>query len=77
MRRPSASTSWTKSIEPRCPGAVGSASLYSLIETAKANRIELFAYLRTIFTELPKATSLEDIEALVPLQKKSAENNAA
>ena len=75
MQRPSVSTSWTKSIEPRCPGAVGSANVYSLIDTAKSNRIEPFAYLKTIFTDLPKATSLENIEALVPLQKKSAENN--
>lgn len=47
-------------------GANATANLYSLIETAKANRIEPYRYLRHVFTELPKATSLEDIEALLP-----------
>lgn len=48
-------------------GAKASANLYSLIETAKANGLEPYGYLRHIFTELPKATSLEDIEALLPM----------
>ncbi len=48
-------------------GAKSSANLYSLIETAKANSIEPYAYLKTIFTELPLANSLEDIEALLPV----------
>ena len=47
-------------------GARASANLYSLIETAKANRIEPYAYRRHLFTELPKATSVEDYEALLP-----------
>lgn len=47
-------------------GVKASANLYSLIETAKANGLEPYAYLRQVFTELPKATSLEDIEALLP-----------
>jgi len=46
-------------------GAKSSANLYSLIETAKANGIEPFAYLKMIFTELPQANSLEEIEALL------------
>jgi transposase len=46
-------------------GAKASANLYSLIHTAKANGLEPYAYLRHVFTELPKATSLEDIEALL------------
>ena len=33
--------------------ANASANLYSLIETAKANGIEPYAYLRTVFSELP------------------------
>jgi len=37
-----------------------------LIETAKANGLEPYAYLRHVFTELPKATSVEDVEALLP-----------
>jgi transposase len=47
-------------------GAEASARLYSLIETAKANGIEPYAYLRQVFTELPRAESLADIEALLP-----------
>lgn len=47
-------------------GATSSANLYSLIETAKANELEPYAYLRKLFTELPKATSVEHIEALLP-----------
>ena len=38
----------------------------SLIETAKANGIEPYAYLRVLFAELPKATTVEEIEALLP-----------
>jgi hypothetical protein len=49
----------------------------SLIETAKANGIEPYAYLRLIFTELPQASSLEDIEALLPINSNNEENAAA
>ena len=48
-------------------GANASANLYSLIETAKANGIEPYGYLRSVFTELPQATSVDDIEALLPV----------
>ena len=47
-------------------GANASARLYSLIECAKANGIEPYAYLRHVFTELPKAQSLAEVEALLP-----------
>ena len=47
-------------------GAKASASLYSLVETAKANGLEPYAYLRHLFTELPKAQTVETIEALLP-----------
>jgi len=47
-------------------GARASANLYSLIETAKANGLEPYAYLRRVFTEMPAATTVEDIEALLP-----------
>ncbi|MCP3954171.1 MAG: IS66 family transposase [Desulfobacterales bacterium] len=49
-------------------GVKASASLYSLIETAKANGIEPYTYLKHVFTELPKATCLVDIGALLPIQ---------
>ena len=47
-------------------GVNASANLYSLIETAKANGLEPYAYLRHVFTELPKAQTVEAIEALLP-----------
>lgn len=47
-------------------GAQASANLYSLIETAKANGLEPYAYLRRVFTFLPAAQALADIEALLP-----------
>jgi len=47
-------------------GVKASANLYSLIETAKANGLEPYAYLRHLFTELPKADTVEAIEALLP-----------
>ena len=47
-------------------GVQASANLYSLIETAKANGLEPYAYLRHVFTELPKAETVEAIEALLP-----------
>ena len=47
-------------------GAEASALLYSLIETAKANELEPYAYLRYIFDNLPLAKTLEDYEALLP-----------
>ena len=47
-------------------GANASANLYSLIETAKANGHEPYAYLRRVLTELPKATTVEHVEALLP-----------
>ena len=47
-------------------GVKASANLYSLIETAKANGLEPYAYLRYLFTELPKAETVDAIETLLP-----------
>lgn len=47
-------------------GATASANLYSLIETAKANGLEPYAYLKRVFAELPNAKTLEQIENLLP-----------
>jgi transposase len=47
-------------------GAKASASLYSLVQTARANDLEPYAYLRRLFTELPAAQSVADFEALLP-----------
>ena len=38
-------------------GAAASAALYSLIESAKADKVEPYAYLKPVFTEIPKSTS--------------------
>ena len=55
---------WLFSGTPK--GAEASALLYSLIETAKINKLEPYAYLRHIFGKLPTASSLKDYEALLP-----------
>lgn len=47
-------------------GANASANLYSLIETAKANNLNVYDYLTRVFTDLPNARNIEDIEALLP-----------
>ena len=47
-------------------GAKASANLYSLIETAKANGLEPYHYLRYVFERLPAAQSLTNLEALLP-----------
>ena len=57
---------WLFSGSPR--GAHASATIYSLIETAKANGIEPYRYLRYVFTRLPLAKSKDDYRALTPLQ---------
>ena len=57
-------TTWLFSASVK--GVKASANLYSLIETAKANSLEPYAYLRYLFTELPKAGTVEAIEALLP-----------
>lgn len=47
-------------------GAKASANLYSLVETAKSCGLEPYSYLKYVFTELPKATTVEHVEALLP-----------
>ena len=47
-------------------GAEASATLFSLLETAKANGHEPYSYLRFIFEKLPYAETLEEYEALLP-----------
>jgi hypothetical protein len=45
-----------------------------LIESAKANGLEPFEYIKQVLTALPYAESVEDIEALLPWNIKK--NNA-
>lgn len=47
-------------------GAHAAATLYSLIETAKACGLEPYQYLRHIFTEIPHAQTEDDYRALLP-----------
>jgi len=55
---------WLFSGSPR--GAHASATLYSLIETAKANQLEPWAYLNYLFEKLPTAKSEQALLALLP-----------
>jgi transposase len=47
-------------------GANAGATLFSLIETAKACGLEPYRYLRFLFEKLPRAQTVEDYEALLP-----------
>ena len=47
-------------------GAKASAMLYSIIETAKANGVEPYTYLKLLFTQLPSCKTAEDVESLLP-----------
>ena len=47
-------------------GATASANLYSLIETCKANQVDPYAYLLSLFKILPLAKTADDYEALLP-----------
>lgn len=47
-------------------GAQASANLYSLMETAKANDLNPYAFLKYLFTELPNAEDVEAFERLLP-----------
>lgn len=53
-------------------GAAASASLYSLVESAKANGLEPYRYLRFVFEKLPFAESQSDYEELLPNRLKVA-----
>lgn len=56
-------------------GATASAQLYSLVETAKVNGKEPYAWLRHALECLPTATSVEDYEALLPWNCSPASSN--
>ena len=55
---------WLFADTPR--GAKASATVYSLIETAKANGLEPFAYLHHVLQHIGGASTVEEIEALLP-----------
>lgn len=56
---------WLFSDQPR--GAQASALFYSLIETAKANGLEPYAYFLYLFDRLPYAVTEEDWKQLLPI----------
>ena len=59
-------------------GAQASANLFSLVMTERANGVERFEYLNEVFEQLPAATTVEAIEALLPWSLKpilDAQNN--
>ncbi len=47
-------------------GAHASAAIYTLVESAKANGLEPYHYLRYLFTKLPAASTTEDYARLLP-----------
>jgi len=47
-------------------GANASANLYSLLQTCAANGIDGYRYLAAMLVALPRATSIDDYEALLP-----------
>ena len=53
-------------------GAVASARLFSLVESAKANGVEPHSYLTYLFTHLPRASTVEHFEALLPWNVKNS-----
>jgi transposase len=58
-------------------GAEASARLYSLIETAKANGLEPYAYLARVFAELPAAITAQDDAAITQLLPWNVAENRA
>jgi hypothetical protein len=53
-------------------GAHASANIYSLVETGKANGVNVYRYLIALFKALPRAQTAEDYEALLPWRLKPA-----
>ncbi len=51
-------------------GAEASATLYSIVSTAKSNGLNPYDYLRYILEELPRREKLEEIEELLPYNVK-------
>ena len=57
---------WMFSVKPE--GAVVSANIYSLVETAKGNGLDPFDYLNMVFTKLPQAKTEQDFLDLLPVK---------
>jgi transposase len=63
---------WNVSGSPA--GAKTSCQLYSLIETAKANKLNPYQYLKTIFEQAAEMSSSDDWGKLLPWKLNQAEN---
>lgn len=50
--------------------------IYSLVETANANGLEPYTWLRRVLRDLPAATTIEDVEALLPWNVNSAQGGS-
>ena len=61
---------WLYSGSPR--GAHASAFMYSLVESAKANKLEPKAYLQALFERYPHATTTEERRQLLPMYFKNS-----
>ena len=57
-------------------GATASAVIYSLVQTAKANGLEPYAWLRRVMRDLPKAKTVDEVEALLPWNLKALQPQA-
>lgn len=58
-------------------GAEASATIYSLVETAKANQLKIYEYLKHLLTEIPKHmddTGMDFLENLLPWSDKLPKN---
>ena len=60
---------WLFADTPR--GARASATIYSLIETARANGLEPYEYLHHVLKHIATADTVEKLEALLPWNMKS------
>ncbi len=55
--------------------ARGGCHVYGIVETAKANGLEPYAYLRWLFERLHDAKTVEDFEALLPFSMTNISGN--
>ena len=53
-------------------GAHASAALYSLVETARAKKLNTYTYLKHLFTALPQVSLSDDLDQLLPWNIESA-----
>ena len=55
-------------------GANANAVIYSVLQTAKANGLDPYAWLRRVMRDLPAAKTLEEMEVLLPWNIKSQQD---